>query len=223
MEKPRLDGSRAGLRASNYAAGLVADRRPGASAAMTDKPRKKTRGKRRDLAPFESVDAKDGPKMKALPTDRHRAFVRALYTVRPGHGARVKAAKLAGFGCPTSTPQSMATIASRLSHDERVLEAIREEDEKYIRSSAPRAISALSRLIETPSHKDHARGIAMVLDREYPVESVVNLKHDATPAFKATADVLARIAELAARAGIDVSRMPALIDVTPVSKSDQPA
>jgi phage terminase small subunit len=150
--------------------------------------------------------------MSALPTDRHRAFVRALYTVRPGHGSRVKAAKLAGFGSPTSSPQSMATIASRLAHDDRVLAAIREEDEKHIRSSAPRAIAALSRLIETPAHKDHARGIAMVLDREYPAETVVKMQHDATPAFKATAEVLERIAMLALQAGIDPAR---LIDVTP--------
>jgi hypothetical protein len=168
---------------------------------LTAPTTKRPRGKRRELAPLEPVDAQDGPAMKALPSDRHRAYVRALYTVRPGHGARVKAAKLAGFGTPTSTPQSMATIASRLSHDERVLAAIAEEDQKYIRSSAPRAISALSRLIETPSHKDHARGIAMVLDRVHPAENVSTLKvrHDATPDFKETAEVLARIAELAAK------------------------
>jgi hypothetical protein len=65
-----------------------------------------------------------------------------------------------------------------------VLAAIREEDEKRIRSSAPRAISALSRLIETPSHRDHARGIAMVLDRVHPAETqhTVKVQHDATPA-----------------------------------------
>ena len=139
--------------------------------------------------------------MKALPTDRHRAFVRALYVVRPGHGARVKAAKLAGFGTPTSTPQSMATIASRLSHDERVLAAIAEEDQKYIRSSAPRAIGALSRLIENPGHKDHARGIAMVLDRTMPLETVhnVQVKHDVTPSAMETARIFERIAELAAK------------------------
>lgn len=153
--------------------------------------------------------------MLALPTDRHRAFVRALYSVKPGHGANVKAAKLAGFGSPTSTPQSMATIASRLAHDERVLAAIREEDEKRIRSSAPRAIAALSALIENPKSKDHARGIAMVLDRVHPAETIVKMQHDATPAFKATADVLARIAALAARAGIDLSKLPPMIDVTP--------
>jgi hypothetical protein len=57
--------------------------------------------------------------MQALPTDRHRAFVRAMYQVKPGHGAAVRAAKLAGFGTPSSTAQSMATIASRLTHDRR--------------------------------------------------------------------------------------------------------
>jgi hypothetical protein len=184
---------------------------------------KPPKDKRRELEPLEPIDAQDGPKMKALPTDRHRAFVRALYTVRPGWGARVKAAKLAGFGTPTSTPQSMATIASRLSHDERVLEAIREEDEKHIRSGAPLAIAALSRLIETPSAKDHVRGIALVLDRTHPAESVVNVKLDATPALKATAEVLERIAVLAARAGIDVSKMPPMIDVSAGAKSERVA
>ncbi len=183
----------------------------------------KPRGKRRELAPLEPVDAKDGPAMLALPTDRHRAFVRALYTVRPGHGARVKAAKLAGFGTRQSSPQSMATIASRLSHDERVLAAIAEEDQKFIRSSAPRAMGALSRLIENPHAKDHARGIAMVLDRTMPLETVVNVRRDVTPAFKTTAEVLLRIAELAARAGIDVTKMPPLIDAAPVSKSERVA
>jgi phage terminase small subunit len=139
-----------------------------------------------------------------LPTDRHRAFVRALYTVRPGHGARVKAAKLAGFGTPTSSAQSMATISSRLSHDERVLAAIAEEDQKYIRSSAPRAIGALSRLIENPRHKDHARGIAMVLDRTQPLETqhTVKVQHDVTPSFKETAEVMERIAALSAKYGL---------------------
>ena len=107
---------------------------------MSGNASKRPRGQRRELEPLEPIDAKDGPAMLALPTDRHRAFVRALYTVRPGWGASVKAAKQAGFGTPTSSAQSMATIASRLRHDERILAAIAEEDQKFIRSSAPRAM-----------------------------------------------------------------------------------
>ena len=137
---------------------------------MSGNASKPPKDQRRELEPLEPIDAKDGPAMLALPTDRHRAFVRALYMVRPGWGASVKAAKQAGFGTPTSSAQSWATIASRLRHDERILAAIAEEDQKYIRSSAPRALNALARLIENPKAKDHARGIAMVLDRTNPVE-----------------------------------------------------
>jgi hypothetical protein len=178
---------------------------------VSSKPTRRKRAPRRELEPLEPIDAKDGPKMQALPSDRHRAFVRALYTVRPGHGAAVKAAKIAGFGTAESSPQSMATIASRLKHDERILEAIEEEDKKFIRASAPRAISALSRLIEDPRHKDHARGIGMVLDRVHPAEQVHNVKmnHDVTPAFQDTAQVLARMAELAAKYCAPMPSLPA--------------
>jgi hypothetical protein len=172
---------------------------------------KREKAPRRELEPLEPLDAKDGPKMLALPSDRHRAFVRAMYQIRPGHGAAVKAAKMAAFGTPQSSAGSMATIASRLMHDERILEAFREENEKHIRASAPRAIVALSRLIEDPKHKDHARGIGMVLEREYPVESVVTMKHqhDVTPAFQDTAKVMARMAELAAKYCVPMPALPA--------------
>jgi len=175
---------------------------------------KRKRAKRRELAPLEPIDAQDGPKMKALPSDRHRAFVRAMYQVKPGHGAAVRAAKLAGFGTPESSPQSMATIASRLTHDQRVQEAFAEEDQLYIRASAPRAIRSLSALIENPNSKDHARGIAMVLDRVHPMETVHNVKveHQAASSMKATAEVFERIMALAARANV-----PPMIDVTPVT------
>ena len=75
-------------------------------------------------------------------------------------------------------------------------------------AAAPPAIRALSHLIETPSHKDHARGIAMVLDRVHPAETqhTVKVEHSATPDFKETAQVLARIAELAAKFSV---RLPA--------------
>jgi hypothetical protein len=77
--------------------------------------------------------------------------------------------------------------------------------------------------LERPGHKDFGRAIGMTLDRNLPLESVVNVKLDATPALRATAEVLERIAVLAARAGIDVSKMPPLIDVTPVAKSEKAA
>src|SRR5262245_16825879 len=73
-----------------------------------------------------------GPAMRALPSDRHRAFVLALYQIRPGYGAHVKAAKMAGFGTGTSSAKSWSVIASRLAHDEKILEALHEEDQRRI-------------------------------------------------------------------------------------------
>src|ERR1700681_3358043 len=110
--------------------------------------RKPKRGKPNVLLEFlPEVDGTAwGPCMKALPSDRHRAFVLALYEIPRGHGAQVKAAKMSGFGSSTSSAQSWAAIASRLAHDEKILLAMREEDERRIRASAPRAIKALAHL-----------------------------------------------------------------------------
>jgi hypothetical protein len=46
----------------------------------------------------------------------------------------------------------------------------------------------------------------MVLDRTMPLQTVhnVQVKHDATPEFKETAQVLARIAELAAKFNVQL-------------------
>ena len=185
---------------------------PAMPAHQLDRP-KRTRGPRRDLAPLPAVDGTEwGPCMKALASDRHRMFVLALYQIKPGYGANVKAAKMAGFGTATSSAKSWSVIASRLAHDEKILAAIHEEDQKRIRASDSRAIQALHNLIEDPTAKDHARGIAMVLDRVHPVETqhTVKVEHEAATSMRATAEVFARIMELAARA-----KVAPMIDVTP--------
>jgi hypothetical protein len=144
-----------------------------------------------------------GPAMKALPSDRHRAFVLALYEVPRGYGAHVKAAKLAGFGTASSSAKSWSVIASRLAHDERMLAAIAEEDERRIRASAPRAIRALGRLLENPEHRDHGRAIGMTLDRVHPVETTS--RHHVTVEDRRRLDpaelaaMVERIVELARR------------------------
>ncbi|HEY8336714.1 MAG TPA: hypothetical protein VIQ05_23220 [Tardiphaga sp.] len=140
-----------------------------------------------------------------------------MFVVKPGHGAAARAARAAGFGTETSSTASIATISSRLMHNDAVIDAMREYGEQFLRGAGPTALRALEKLILTPSHKGHERAVAAVVDRLYPVETVqtLNVRHDATPAFRATADVLARIAEVAARLGIDSRGLPPLIDVKP--------
>jgi hypothetical protein len=143
--------------------------------------RRRKVGKPNALAePLMPVDGtKWGPAMAALPSDRHRAFVLNRYELPPGWGCNAKAARAAGFGTSTSSAASMATIGCRLAHDEKILVAIAEQDKLRIRASAPRAISALQRVIENPDHKDHVRGVAMVLDRTHAVQQhhVVDVHH----------------------------------------------
>jgi phage terminase small subunit len=142
--------------------------------------------------PLPVVDGTEwGECMAALASDRHRAFVLALYQIKPGYGAHVKAAKLAGWGTSTTSAKSWSVIATRLAHDPKILAAIHEEDQKRIRASAPRAIRALEHLIEDPTHREHGRAIGMVLDRVHGVEQrhVVDVHHHVDHDAEAVAEL----------------------------------
>lgn len=164
---------------------------------------------------LEARDAKLGPKMQAL-NERQRNFVIALFIVKPGHGSAVRAARSAGFGTEKSSNQTMASIASRLMHDDRIIEATREHGEKFLKATVPAALRALEKLILTPAHKDHGRAVAAVVDRLYPLETQHNLKveHTAGPGFQETTEVLARIAALAEKFRVSLPA-PTVIDVIP--------
>jgi phage terminase small subunit len=109
-----------------------------------------------------------GPAMRALPNNRYRAFVDAYLLEKPGHGAQTNAARRAGFGHAKTKPIHMANIASRLMRRDDVVAAIAEETRKLLRAGAPEAVKALQNLVRDPAHKDHARGISMVLARTDP-------------------------------------------------------
>ena len=109
-----------------------------------------------------------GTAMRALPSEQWRAFVEYYLLEKPGYGAQTAAARRAGFGTARTTPLNMARIASRLMHDDRIVAALSEEAKKIVRGGAPEAARALIGLVRDPTHKDHARGIAMVLARTDP-------------------------------------------------------
>jgi phage terminase small subunit len=108
-----------------------------------------------------------GPAMRVL-NARHRAFVEFYLLEKPGYGAQTNAARRAGFGTPKTSPLNMARIASRLIRRDDVIAAIAEEARKIVRGGAPEAAKALLNLVRNSEHKDHVRGIAMVLARTDP-------------------------------------------------------
>ena len=174
--------------------------------------------KRREVATMDPSEATFGPRMLAL-NERQQKFVVALFTtVKPGHGAAARAARAAGFGTPGSSPSSIATIASRLMHEEKLLDAMREFGEQFLKGSAPAALRALQKLILTPGHKGHERAVAAVVDRLYPVEPG-HPRHSRRYAC----DENYRRGARAHRPGVDVAKMPPLVEAKPVSTSEKAA
>jgi hypothetical protein len=112
-----------------------------------------------------------GPAMQQLPNNKWRNFVEFYIIEKPGYGAQVNAARRAGFGKPKTSALNMARISSRLMADDRILLAIGEESRKLLRGGAPEAVQAVRAGVRNPEHKDHARFVAMVLDRSDPTES----------------------------------------------------
>jgi hypothetical protein len=113
--------------------------------------------------------------MKALPKDQWREFVYHYVRQPPQKGALVEAYRHAGFG-KGGTPANQAKGAWRLSRDERVIAAITEESKKILRVAYPEGANALVNLIRNPTHKEHGRAIAMLMDRVFPSETRHNIE-----------------------------------------------
>jgi hypothetical protein len=150
-----------------------------------------------------------GPKMAAL-SEKRRGLVLSLFdddAPVKGDGLLVYAARKAGYGTPTSSTKSLGVIAGRIIHDDDVQEAIKEHSQRVMRAIPPEAIRALKNLIADPKHRDHARAIAMVLDRTDPLQTIATVKiQDERPEAIAqvTEKVLARIEEIARRYNLAV-------------------
>jgi hypothetical protein len=147
-----------------------------------------------------------GSKMSAL-SEKRRAFVIALYSddaPAKGDGLLIWAAREAGYGTPTSSNKSLGVIASRIVNDEQVQHAIAEYAKGLIRAISPEAVRSVRELVRNTKHKDHARAIGMILDRVDPPETThtVKVEGNRPPSREAVERVLARIDELAVRAGV---------------------
>jgi phage terminase small subunit len=159
-----------------------------------------------------------GPKMAAL-TEKQRRYVTALFEAPKSHGALTFAARRAGYGSASSSRQSLSQMAHALNGDPKIQAAIAEVSQQYITVLGPHAVRALKKVLDNPAHRDFGRALGIVMDRVAPAESTLNVKHDATPAFQNTAEVMKRIAELAAKFNI---ALPAPKVVDAVANEAQP-
>jgi hypothetical protein len=124
-----------------------------------------------------------GPAMAALPRKSWQEFVRQLFHQEPGFGNHTRALRaVPELYRGRKDKQGHRQAAYRLMQDPRIQAAIAEEAQNFIRSTGPAAAQMLNRLVLNENHRDHARGIAMVLDRVAPIETkhVIDVRHHRT-------------------------------------------
>jgi len=146
-----------------------------------------------------------GPSMRAL-NERQRDFVRHLVTGKPGYGALTAAARKAGYGKNSKAP-TLQKHAHDLSRNPRIIAAIAEEAKKVVRGVGhAEAVAAIMNMIRDPLHRDHARAVAMILDRSDPAIS----KHSVDVTHRHEDPDRAALEELKALRALGTSRVKLL-------------
>jgi phage terminase small subunit len=165
------------------------------------------------IAEADEAPPEWGPSLLAL-TEKQRRFVAALFMAPRRKGRVTWAARAAGYGGPGAKNTVLRASGGRLMGDEKVKAAIIEYGQTKMRGMTADAVAAIEALVNNPGHRDHARAVGMIMDRADPVTTIsqVNVtdNRDATP--MALEKVMARIEELARKAGVPAMPAPRVID-----------
>jgi len=142
-------------------------------------------------------DGNLGPAMRALPTDRQRAFVLALFTL--GTADYTKAARAAGYG--GENPDNVRFIAHRIAHDDRVQAAIQEEARRRLHAGAITAVGVIHEAMADPDRRVALKAAHMLLDRAglHPTT-----EHKVTVDNKSEAEALRDVKAILTRMGLSV-------------------
>jgi hypothetical protein len=144
---------------------------------------------------FAPPEDQSGPAMRAC-TPNQQAFVVAMVT--GGANNPTQAAMLAGYG-GTDTARKVA--ARDLMRNPRVLAALREEGDKFLRSGAIVGARAVMEIAMDPHHKDRFKAGVELLNR---ADLIVATKHEVVVTDNRTApEVLQAIVAMAQKNGID--------------------
>jgi len=123
----------------------------------------------------EREEDNHGPAMRScLPKEREFVLNRIGGMTRP------QAARLAGYGNPNSTAETMAKIALRLSQRPRIVAALVEEAQKALRSMAPDALGSLREVLTSIDPKAKLRAVEVILARTDPAvtRADINVTHE---------------------------------------------
>lgn len=114
------------------------------------------------LTAHTQEEARLGPAMQALPTEKMRAFV---YAMLDSGGSNQTACYQAAYGYTGQSEQWHRVNAHQLAHDERIQAAMFEEAQRRLKSGAILAVSELLKIAANGENKDKTKAIGMILDR----------------------------------------------------------
>jgi hypothetical protein len=114
-----------------------------------------------------------GPAMRNLPSDRWRAAAVARFMVPVGGHWSGNAAACRAAGFASTKPDSMKATAYKVFHDKRMLEALHELGEQFLRQGVPDA------LMSDKKHKDRLKAAQVVINYAHPVQTAhhVTVEH----------------------------------------------
>ena len=144
-----------------------------------------------------------GPAMRALPSDRQRAFVIAF--LQSGGQNATEAARQAGYEDSKAT----RITATRLAHDTAVQAAMLEESQRMLGAHLPLSTAFLVKVLsdDSPSvaMKDKLKAVDMIMTRTgMPAQT----EHRVTVEHKMSEDqVKQRVLELAQKHGIPIENL----------------
>jgi hypothetical protein len=166
-------------------------------------------------------DGEYGPKMKALPNENWREFVR-YFCEQGGRNAGTAYGKAFGIDVRDPGKQNTCDVGGyRLRHDERVLDAILECSNAGLRALAPLANMVMEEELTNRQGKDRVSAAKAVYDRtglHAQTEHKVTVER-----IDQNEDKMRRIALMAATLGMTVEQLAGsriaskapMIDVTP--------
>lgn len=117
--------------------------------------------------------AEHSPVMQAL-TPRERLFVIAMAQSQ----TLANSARAAGYGDAASDAAYFAKVGWRVSHYDRIIDALVEVTKKQIRALAPSAIQALTEIVNARGDPARLRAVALILNKVEPevTRSDINVK-----------------------------------------------
>lgn len=153
-----------------------------------------------------------GKAFQAL-NDRQQRFVIAM--CENGGANAKRCAQIAGY---TGDDNTLGVTAHRLSHDDKVLAALKEEADRRLRGGAVLGASVLVEIANDPTHKDRFRAADRLLERAGLL--VIQTNKNIVEHTVNEEDVKTRIAKAARELGLDpkvflgaaAAQLPAPID-----------